>query len=327
MTSRHINNGRKMRISSAFCAFNKYRRVLCLVLIGSGLGLALVLAGSPDDRQFNIASWAQLEKLLRETDFDLTALETMERCEEFARLLESASAGIFEEMATQARYPLVKVAGFYGMQKRFPSWAWRTALVIVLRSEHSASVLNGPMLLEINKQRDAAAFQRMMEWLVAMPVAQADGLVMAMGALDGESLYRWYHMPPSDVGSASMEATILDRLVEACQQLGREPSQLMRKRFRAVGAVPGRSRFTYVMDAKIMGVQINEPEFARALISVMEDPDLKPISVSLLCHQHFDYIESNVDLESLVVGDERKQVIKEALDTTRRLRQSRDSGE
>lgn len=299
------------------------RKFSCFAFAAVALGLAFVLARSTIDApRLDLTSWAELEKALRETDATRSAPETMEQCDQFAAILESGDAGVYEEMATQIRYPLVNLAGFYAMQKRFPTKAWRTALTILVRSEHPASELNVPMLLEVNKQREPVAFQKMLDWLVALPVAQADGLSVVMVALDGEALYRWYHTPPTDVGSASMEAAILDRLTEVCQKLEREPSEMMRTRLRAVGAVPGRPRLIYVMDAGIMGAQSYDPEFVRALISVMEDPDLKSISISFVCHKHFDYIESNIDLERLVVDDERKQVIKEALETTRRLRQS-----
>ncbi len=299
------------------------RSFLCTLLAVIALGLALVIASSTTrTRQIELATWAELEKSLQETDFTISALETLERCEQLGEIIGAADLGFLEEMACQTKYPMVRIAGFYAIQKRFPAHSWRTALGILLRTETPGSLLNAPMLMEINKPRSGEEFRKMLDWLVTMPVLRPDALSVLMGALDGDALYRWYHAPPADVGSASMEAAIIDRLIEECQKLRREPSSRMLTRLKEVGASPGRPRFIYVMDAKIMGAQNYDPEFVRALISVMEDPDLKSISICLLCRQHFDFIESNIDLKDLVITDERRQVIKEALDTTRRLRQS-----
>lgn len=277
----------------------------------SSIEEAASVSGSFQPEKQQPLDWSRIENQLRNQCDESLSLSGIEKCEVFSEILSLDEKGLFLEMVSQHRKrPLVSIAGFLGVQKRYPDDAPMIALGLLSTAGSPASPLYGSLYQELTKQKNRDVVDRVLDYLSARPAIQRTNVSMILLALDCDSTHAWYHNPNRTACSTSFEAAVFDRIDGECLNEERPRSDLMQNRLRQYAKVPGYPRLIYVTHAAT-----SEEGFARVLASVLEDEDLKDMpDIALVCHRHKDYIKKSIDISALKITAERKTIIEKALE-------------
>jgi hypothetical protein len=252
-------------------------------------------------------TWQRLEEEIKDLTSPERRITDIPSFLEFVKtnfLLSSSGATQLIQLSVQTNLPLARIAGFSGLQQRFPERAFLLGLKLAV-------------------SRDADLSEQPLYWMaLTNPVNQTTldaGLVGLMREADApdaklsflfkllgyDTLWTWYQVREPEWTILQNEAYLLRWLYAGSREHGRELSSKMRERLKSFSHLGGKPRLAYLMCSSPL-----EQDYGTIMTQALLDETLSEVDLSSLVFARADFISEEIPIEKLQIPPERRFLIR-----------------
>ena len=256
----------------------------------------------------NVSTWEKLNDSFGPVDFKKLDLDEFKQSGMFSQLFSNDQKSMFIEMASQADFPLVKIAGFVALSQKHPKLAADVGMQISLASPKVPRILLSPIFVFFGKEENAQCLLDSLSKLSRTLPNREEQLDDLIEQVPHTLLRKWFESNEVEESSISCNAIVLSRLWMDSHKNNLEPTEKMKAMLLSFKSVPGWPRLVYCE----CGDEKDE-SFAENLKLVLMDKSLRNTLLAGIVSGHLDFIRKNINVRMLGLEADRLEFIAKLL--------------
>lgn len=258
----------------------------------------------------DISSWDNLSKMLLENQSGDLSHEAMLKTKLYEDIVKNAPKQTVLEMTIQQDYPIVMLAGFYALKERYPEDLFEHSVKIVMTSTGSLLELYIPILdyfeeIEWNEEEFVKRFSN----ITRIPTSKMGNLSIILAYFKFDLLDSWFHSPSRGWSYVAYESLVLSDLFDKYPKNNKEITSKMNTTLTSYAGIPGYPRYLYIF----YGSE-HDDRYKMSMETVLQDNSLFELHIGVLLQKKSNYINHNINIESLTLSQKRLDLIKRGIE-------------
>lgn len=249
--------------------------------------------------------WGKLEATLLSSEHLFDDTESLLMVVEKHYTGVTSNENMLVEMGVQSTYPAVAIAGFYGLSKMNVEHAYRVSIGRLWTTPKLASYLNGPFLIYLTNRITQKSFDNTFTAVALIEPKNIENAVIIIQQIPIEHLAKWLLTADRDPSSMTVEAIVIDRLMNSSAELTSDQMIGLQKKLKTLMNCPGVPKAIYLLHTDGSPLPLSP-----SIVALLEDVAVDTTLKHMLIRKYAQKLIGTLDVEKVKLPEKEKERLK-----------------